>query len=172
MAFVRQNNTVFAFADFDDVLSIDSRIFESNEGLTEENVEDALFRSTERILDEIRSTDWWKTYFFRLQGNLKNFAIGESIIAPAVDANKIIKRENDFSDMTVYYALSNYILPKVADFGDPDSAERQKMGYYDTQYRKLFKQLIDLGDWYDFDGSGTVDPNEKFPVASNLRRIR
>lgn len=172
MAFVEQNGNVIAFAQYEDVVEIDSRIFESNEGLSQDSVEDALFRSTERLLAEIRNTDWWVTYFYRQQGSLDNFVAGQRLTAPPVDASKIIDRRNDFSDMCVYYALSNYILPKIADFGDPESAERQKMGYYDTQYRELFKLLIDSGSWYDFDDDGTVSDEEQFPVARNLRRIR
>ena len=84
----------------------------------------------------------------------------------------ILARQNDFTDMCVYYALSEYLLPKVADFGNPDSAERQKVGFYNEKFRSLFDEVIGDGDWYDWDQSGTVTDAEKYPYPVNLVRHR
>ena len=64
-----------------------------------------------------------------------------------------------------------YILPKVADFGSDDNDEKQKLGYYEQKYEKLFGELITAGDWYDFDGTGTINSSEKTPGVYRLRRI-
>ena len=45
MAFITQGTTFFSFADYDDVLAKDSRLFSANEGLTQDVVEDSLIRS-------------------------------------------------------------------------------------------------------------------------------
>jgi hypothetical protein len=91
---------------------------------------------------------------------------------PALDPNRIVARQRDFTDLTCYYALYNYILPHIADFGNEDNAERKKMGYYQQKYTDLFGELIQAGDWYDFDDDGTVESKEKEPGVWNLRRVR
>lgn len=172
MAFITQGSTFFSFADLDDVVAKDSRLFQANEGLTEDVVDGANIRSTERILDMIRMTDWWKSYYIRQSGSMNNVVIGQAVLVPPLDPFYILDRKSDFTDMCVYYTLSQYLLPKVADFGNPDSAERQKMGFYDTQFRVLFDEVISAGDWYDFNESGTVTNEEKYPFPVNLQRVR
>ena len=65
-----------------------------------------------------------------------------------------------------------YILPNIADFGNENNEERQKMGYYSNKADKLFGELITAGDWYDFDGDLTVESSEKQPGFYNLKRVR
>jgi hypothetical protein len=91
---------------------------------------------------------------------------------PAVNANRIKGRVNDFTDLCVYTALAEYILPSIADFGNEDSAERQKMAYYIQRAESLFGELITAGDWYDFDNDNTVESGEKSPGQYNIKRVR
>jgi len=42
----------------------------------------------------------------------------------------------------VDYALYYYILPKIANFGTEDNAERAKIGYYQIKYDSMFAELI------------------------------
>ena len=172
MAFITQGTTFFSFADYDDVLAKDSRLFSANEGLTQDVVEDSLIRSTQRILDMLRSSDWWKDYYIRQSGSMANVVVGQSISVPPLDPFLILARQNDFTDLCVYHTLSEYLLAKVADFGNQDSAERQKIGFYDTKFRDLFDELIVAGDWYDFTNNGTITDAEKYPYVSNLVRRR
>ena len=65
MSFIISGTTVRSFADYQDVVDRDQRLFESNEGLSETVVEDALIRASERLLTRIRSTNWWKDYQFK-----------------------------------------------------------------------------------------------------------
>lgn len=168
MAFIIQEGSVTSFAEFQDVLDLDQRIFEENEGLTDDIVDQALSRATDRIIDKIRSTSWWRSYYIRRSNEPFNTAAD----IPAVDANYIKARLDIFTELTVCMALSEYILPKIADFGDEDNAERQKMGYYAQRTERLFQELITAGDWYDFDDDGTVQSDEKSPGQTNLRRFR
>ena len=169
MAFVTENNTVVSFAEFQDVVDRDQRLFEANEGLSSDQIDQLLVRATERILSKLRSTDWWKNYYVRRDNTTVYNSVAD---IPAVDPDKIIARQNDFTDLCVYTALSDFILPSIADFGNEDNAERQKMGYYTQKSDMLFGELITAGDWYDFDGDDTVQSDEKSPGVYNLKRLR
>ena len=169
MAFITDNNTVISFAEYDDVANRDIRLFESNESLTDDVVENLLIRATERILSKIRSSSWWGSYYLNRS---TNGGIRTSADIPALDVDKISARENDFTDLCVYTALGEFILPLVADFGSEDNAERQKMGYYTQKAETLFAELLTAGDWYDFDDDGTIQSTEKDPGQINLKRVR
>jgi hypothetical protein len=169
MAFINDGTTVISFAEYQDVVDRDSRLFETNESLSEDVVEPLLIRATERILTKLRSSAWWQDYYVK-RSNSGTYQTTADI--PALDPLRIIARQSDFTDLCVYQALGEYILPKVADFGTEDNAERQKMGYYTGKADALFGELISAGDWYDFDDSGTIASNEKDPGNYNLKRVR
>jgi len=169
MAFITESGNVTSFAEFQDVVNKDQRLFEANEGLSDDIVEQQLIRATERILSKIRSTAWWRSYYIRRDSSIV-YATAADI--PAVNANRIKARLNDFTDLCVFTALSELILPSIADFGNEDNAERQKMGYYTQKADALLGELITNGDWYDFDNSGTISSAEKSPGQYNLKRVR
>ena len=168
MAFIIDSGTTISFAEYDDVYNRDQRLFENNEGLTDDIVEDILIRSTERILTKLRASDWWRNYY----RSRSNTALSSVSDIPALDIDKIKARQNDFTDLCVYTALAEYVLPKVADFGNEDNAERQKIGYYNNKSEALFGELVTAGDWYDFDDDGTIASSEKEAGTFNLKRIR
>ena len=169
MAFIKNGNTTISFAEYQDVVDADQRLFDANEGLTDDLVETQLIRATERILVKFRDSSWWKSYYVNRDNSITYNTVAD---IPALNINKIIERQNDFKDLCVFIALSEYILPNIADFGNADSAERQKMGYYTNRAEALFGELITAGDWYDFDGSGAISSAEKSPGLYNLKRIR
>jgi len=169
MAFVTENNTVVSFAEYSDVLEKDQRLFEVNEGLSDDVVEPLLVRATDRILTKLRTTSWWRSYF-----RDRNTSVTISTVAdiPALNPNYIESRQTDFTELCVYVALADYILPSIADFSNQDSAERQKMAYYTQRADALFAELVEAGDWYDWDNSGTVTSSERTPGQINLKRVR
>ena len=169
MAFITENDQIISFAEFQDVKQRDQRLFDSNEGLSDDVVETALIRATERILNKLRSSQWWRSYWLK-----RNSETGFETIAdiPALDPDKIISRTADFTELCVNWALSDYILPQVANFGDEGDDDRAKMGWYSNRAESLYGELITAGDWYDFDGDGTVSSDEKQPGNYNLRRYR
>ena len=169
MAFVIELGTVTSFAEFQDVVNKDSRLFDANESLSDDIVDAQLIRATERILTKLRSTAWWRSYYVNRDNSISLTTVAD---IPALDINRIIGRQNDFTDLCVFTALADFILPSVADFGKEDNAERQKMGYYTQKADSLFGELISAGDWYDFDDSGTISSNEKSPGQYNLKRVR
>jgi hypothetical protein len=169
MAFIRNGSTVISFAEYQDVLDADQRLFDTNEGLSDDVVEAALIRSTERILNKLRGTAWWHSYYTKRDSSLQ---VTTRADIPAVNINKIKDRYNDFTDLCVATAMAEYILPKVANFASEENEERQKMGYYAQRAESLFGELITAGDWYDFDGSGAISSSEKSPGVYNLKRVR
>lgn len=168
MAFITESGTVTSFAEFQDVVNKDQRLFDSNEGLSDDLVEQQLVRATERILTKLRASGWWRSYYTKRTST----ALTTVADIPALDPNRIISRANDFTDLCVYTALADFILPSVADFGKEDNAERQKMGYYSQKADNLFGELIAAGDWYDFDDDNTIQSDEKSPGYYNLKRVR
>ncbi len=176
MAFINVGgNNVTSFAEYSDVTQADQRVFEANEGLADETmIEDLLTRATQRILTLIQQSNWWMTYYLRQSGQSidPNIYTSGLISVPAPNPNRILARQSDFTDLCVYYAMSELILPKIADYGQPDSSEVKKIGVYDEKFRKRFQELINAGDWYDFNGLGSISSSEKMPVRSNLVRAR
>jgi hypothetical protein len=169
MAFVTENSTVVSFAEYSDVLLQDQRLFEVNEGLSDDVVEPLLVRATERILTKLRTSSWWRSYF-RDRNN--SVAINTVADIPALNPNYIKLRQTYFTELCVYVALADYILPSIADFSNQETAERQKMGYYTNRADALFAELVEAGDWYDWDNSGTVTSSERTPGLINLKRVR
>jgi hypothetical protein len=169
MAFIEEAGTVVSFAEFQDVVNKDQRLFEANEGLSDDIVEQQLIRATERILSKLRSSPWWRSYYIRRDSSTVYNTVAD---IPAVNPDRIKSRLNDFTDLCVYTALSEFILPSIADFGNEDNAERQKMGYYTQKADTLFGELITNGDWYDFDDDGTITSEERSPGQYNLKRVR
>lgn len=166
MAFIVENGVVISFAEYSDVVSKDQILFDNNEGLTDDFVEDALIRATERILTQIKATEWWQGLY------LRNSSPANRLDIPAPEGAKIKARLNDFTDLCIYRALADYILPSVADFADEKNAERQKMGYYGNRATELFLELVNSGDWYDFDGDNVIELREKARGNLTLKRIR
>jgi len=172
MAFITFGNQFLSFATSEDLDSLDQRLFEQNEGLDDNYIQDSLIRSTARILELFRATDWWRSYFIERNTGASAIQINTVADVPPLDPDKILARQQDFTDLCCYYALYDYILPYIADFSNEDSAERRKMAYYQQKYDLLFGQLITAGDWYDFDDSATIDSADKQPGVWNLRRVR
>lgn len=170
MAFIKDNtNSVTSFAEYADVQATDQRLFESNEGLTDVIVNGLLTRATGRILNSIKYSDWYRDLYLRTTTNPE---FRNSVDVPDVNPNKILLRQSDFTDLCVYYALFYYILPKVADFSKEDNSERAKIAYYQQKYNTLWMELLNVGDWYDIQGNGSVTVNEKVPGNVRLHRIR
>lgn len=168
MAFIVQDS-ILCFAEYQDVIDHDQRLFDANEGLSESIIESALQRATERLLTKLRASEWWISYYVKHNGQTTYRTRAD---VPALDPSQIIARQNDFTDLCVYMALGEYILPSIADFGNQDSSERNKMGYYNNKAEALFNELITAGDWYDFNDDGLIQSTEKDPGYINLRRVR
>ena len=175
MAFILSSGNVVAFAEYEDVTACDQRLFEANEGIAVDvTVEDLTTKATNRILQLIRNTSWWRRYYL-IETNDAGRLAAQTRSTPDVPlpvGAKIKVRKPDFTDLCVYFTMYEYLLPRVADFSAQDNAEVQKIGVYRTKFDQLFRELIDDGTWYDFDGDGTISSLEKLPTRQNLVRAR
>jgi hypothetical protein len=176
MAFITVGGQVTSYAEFTDLLQKDQRVLESNELVVPEEsgfvdvtdfVEDMLSKSTDRINIKIKASSWWRSYL-----SYTGTEVNDLALTPDFDPNRIITRKQDFTDMCVYYCLYNYLLPLIADFGNPESNEVQKIQYYDSKFNDIFRELLHMADWYDADNSGTVDADEKAWDYAQMRRTR
>jgi len=176
MAFINPGQTgVIAFAEYSDVTDCDQRLFEANEGIADSTiVEDLTVKATSRILQLIKNTNWWKRYYLIEANETAREATRtlSTVDVPLPDADLIVGRQADFTDLCVYLTLYEYLLPKVADFSSQDNAEVVKIGVYRTKFEVLFKELIEDGSWYDFNADGVVVSTEKLPTRVNLVRVR
>jgi len=164
---------VIAFAEYEDVTDRDQRLFEANEGIADAGmIEDFTERATTKILYAVKDTAWWQSYFIAKDNGVTDISTLSFIDVPVPNANKFQARQQDWTDLCVYFTLFEYVLPKVADFSNEDNAEYRKIGFYKEKYSSLFRQLIDAGDWYDFDNSGAILPDEKMPTRVNITRVR
>lgn len=169
MAFIIESTGVVSFAEYEDVLAQDQRLFDSNEGLTDTVIEEACIKATNRILARISATSWWRNYYMKRDTSSNYVTLAD---IPEVNPDFVVGRKDQFTELCVCTALSEYILPGYADFGDENSSERAKMGYYQNRAESLFEELIIVGDWYDFNEDSTVSSDEKDPGYINLRRVR
>ena len=176
MAFVISGGNVISYAEANDVRDKDQRLFEANEfTLTNlpdapptlnDYIEDLNIKTTARINQKIRASSQWRDYLGYVGADYDVNNI------PAFNANLILARRSDFTDMCAYYTLKEYLLPRVADFGNPESAEVQKIEYYTSKFNDLFTELLAMFDWYDYDASGAVTDGDRLIRTSKTRRTR
>jgi hypothetical protein len=176
MAFISQGGNVISYAEASDVRDKDQRLFEANEfTLTNlpdapptlnDYLEDLTTKATARINQKIRASSQWRAYLGYVGADYDVNNI------PAFNPNLILARRSDFTDMCTYYTLKEYLLPRVADFGNPESAEVQKIEYYSVKFNDLFTELLAMFDWYDYDQSGALTDDDRLIRVSLTRRTR
>ena len=138
---------------------------------TTDFVEDMLQKSTDRINIKFKASSWYQGYL-----NYVGTSVSNPALMPDFNSNLVLKRKQEFTDLCVFYCMYYYLLPLIADFsadgtGD-ESAEVQKMKYYEDKFQGLFNELIALADWYDADNDGTVEDSEKVWTNQTVRRSR
>ena len=182
MAFITDGGgNVLSFAEYTDILQKDQRLLEANEiivpaesGFVDKTdfIEDMLTKSTNRILLKIKASTWWQAYNNYVGAGITNLNNLPNVNPNLIDPSNKIGRQQQFTDLTVYHCMSQYLLPLVADFGNEESPTFQKINYYDAKFTDMFNELISIADWYDYDNSGTVDADEKAVTYFQTRRTR
>ena len=178
MAFVTDiEGNVVSYADATDVYDKDQRVFEANEidytdvpnapTSLDEYVEDLAIKSTNRINQKIKLSARWREYC-----NWANIGYSDINNLPVFNPNLILSQQASFTDMCSYAVLYMYLLPKIADFGNPESSEVQKIQYFESRFNDLFDELMADFTFYDADNSGTVDNSEKQVRFQLNRRSR
>jgi len=182
MAFITDGSgNVISFAEYTDILQKDQRLLESNNikipaesgfATVTEFLEDVLEKSTDRILLKLKASTWWQAYNAYVGTPISNLNALPNVNPNRIDPGNKLNRRQQFTDLCVYYAFAQYVLPLIADFGNPESEEVSKITYYDAKFNDLFNELIAIADWYDADGDGTVQSDEKAITYARTRRSR
>ncbi len=174
MAFITNvSGNVVSYAEAVDVRDKDQRLFEANEidftnvpdapANLNEYIEDLTTKTTDRINTKIRLSARWREYLSQT-GSVTTLND-----IPVFNPDNIVGRKADFTDMCAYGTLYMYLLPKIADFGNPESPEVQKIQYYEGRFNDLFEELLADFTWFDSDGDGTVEDGEK-QISFRLNR--
>lgn len=182
MAFVTDGaGTVISFAEYTDIVQKDQRILEANEivipaesGFTDvtEFLEDMLEKGTSRILLKLKASTWWQAYNNYVGNTITNLNDLPVVNPNKIDPSNTVGRQQQFTDLCVYYTFKEYLLPLIAQFGNEDDPEVQKIQYYDTKFQDLFNELTSIADWYDADGDGVVEADERAITYFRTRRTR
>lgn len=125
-----------AYATDDDLVLIVPDIFDH--GVDSFDVE--LNRSTGDIQRRIK-TEWFAIY-----NDPKDF-----------DTTKL--KADEWERATIYHALAYYILPRLSNFQEDDTFQRQ-MAFYKERYQEEISAAFAAGVSYDDDGDGTYEDHE------------
>jgi hypothetical protein len=176
MAFQRDgSNNVIAFAEAEDIFNLDQRLFEANEisfadaGTAASTLEQYLDilcqRATDRIVTKMQASPEWSAYT-----SDKN--ISSTSILPEVNKNLILGNLQDWVDLTSSYVMKEMLLPKVADFGNPESSEVLKINFYETKFNNLLTEKLSVIVWYDSNADASLTNVDEMVNFRKNRRTR
>lgn len=147
-----------AFATLEDLLKVDETI--QDYGIQDWDEELA---SAEADVKKIVKVRWWPVYLKN-----RNIALAQ---ADDYEINFTLLDPTQWTQITCYYALAFYILPKLSKFeGDPDRF-RNMMDYYGQRFEALMDLELRSGVRYDVDNDDQFEVSEVTPVSS-LRLVR
>jgi hypothetical protein len=177
MAFIVADGQVVTYAEAVDVKDKDQRLFEANEidftnvpdspGSLNNYIEDLTTKTTKRINQKIKMSARWREYI-----NWAGISYTDINNLPDFDPIRILTHKESFTDMCAFGTLYMYLLPKIADFGNPESSEVQKIQYFENRFNNLFEELMADFTWYDADNDGTIETGEKQVRFQLNRRSR
>jgi hypothetical protein len=139
-----------AFATIDDLLEVEPNIQEY--GLLDFEAALALAEADIIKLLKIR---WWPSYV-RSQPTLKSSSeLDSSLLNPS-----------QWTNVTCYYALAHFILPKMTKFESDTDSFQHKMEYYGQRAESAFDIEARSGVLYDLNDNNTFDSTENNAVTS------
>jgi hypothetical protein len=120
------------------------------------------------VIRQIRE-EWWERY--RHTVRYKDIT---KVTSLELDSGKLTNSQ--WTRSVVYKALSDYILPMLTKWKDPQGGDgadtfQVKMDYYRKKYNEEFQAVLRDGVNYDEDDSGTISESEKEPIH-HLRLVR
>lgn len=120
------------------------------------------------VIRQIRE-EWWERY--RHTVRYKDIT---KVTSLELDSGKLTNSQ--WTRSVVYKALSDYILPMLTKWKDPQGGDgadtfQVKMDYYRKKYNEEFQAVLRDGVDYDEDDSGTISESEKEPIH-HLRLVR
>jgi hypothetical protein len=147
-----------AFATLDDLLVVDETI--QDYGIQDWDTELA---KAEADVTKIIKVRWWNTFLKQKRVNLNT--------ADGYDINTSLLDSTQWTEVTCYYALAFYILPKLSKFETDPDRFRNMMDYYSTRFESLMDLELRSGVRYDADHDDQFEAVETTAVSS-LRLVR
>lgn len=144
-----------AFATIDDLLEVEPNIQEY--GLLD--FEAALAQAEADII-KLLKIRWWPS-FVKSQTTLTAFS----------ELNSALLNPSQWTNVTCYYALAHYILPKMSKFESDVDSFQHKMEYYSARAESAFDIEARSGVDYDLNADDTFASTENNAVTS-LRLVR
>lgn len=136
-----------AYATDDDLVAIVPDIFDHGV----DTFADELLRSTTDIQRRVK-TEWWN-----IERDPNHF-----------DETKL--KDAEWERATIYHTLAYYILPRLSNFQEDDTFQRQ-MVFYKERYMEEFSAVFAAGISYDHDGDSLYSQDEvEYVNAERLYR--
>ena len=131
-----------------------------------------IIRSTEKKKSKLKASTWWQSYNAYVGTPISNLNALPNVNPNRIDPGNVLGRQQQFTDACVFYCISQYLAPLFAEFGNEESTEVSKITYYDAKFNDIFTELLAVADWYDADGDGTIQSDEKLTTFVRTRRSR
>jgi hypothetical protein len=147
-----------AFATLSDLLIVDATI--QDYGIQEWDYELAKAESDVTKVIKVR---WWPQF---LKGKRVNIQV-----ADGYEINTSLLDPTQWTEITCYYALAFYILPKLSKFEANPDRFRNMMDYYSQRFEALMDLELRSGVRYDADHDTQFESAETMAISS-LRLVR
>lgn len=144
-----------AFATIDDLLEVEPNIQEY--GLLDF---EAALTSAQADIIKLLKIRWWPSY-----------VKSQPTLTSASELNADLLDPSQWTNVTCYYALAHYILPKMSKFESDVDSFQHKMEYYSQRSESAFDIEARSGVAYDINDNNAFDSKENNAVTS-LRLVR
>jgi hypothetical protein len=120
------------------------------------------------VIRQVRE-EWWERYRHTVRYK-------DITKITTIEMNSALLVNSQWTRAVVYRALSDYILPMLTKWKDPDGGDgadtfQVKMDYYRKKYAEEFQAILRDGVKYDENNDSTIQTSEEEPIH-HLRLIR
>jgi hypothetical protein len=120
------------------------------------------------VIRQIRE-EWWERYRHTVRYK-------DITKITTIEMNSALLVNSQWTRAVVYRALSDYILPMLTKWKDPQGGEgadtfQVKMDYYRKKYSEEFQAILRDGVKYDENNDSTIQTSEEEPIH-HLRLVR
>lgn len=120
------------------------------------------------VIRQIRE-EWWERYRHTVRYK-------DITKITTIEMNSALLVNSQWTRAVVYRALSDYILPMLTKWKDPQGGEgadtfQVKMDYYRKKYAEEFQAILRDGVKYDENNDSTIQTAEEEPIH-HLRLVR
>ena len=132
------------------------------------NFDTQLQHAEDDVIRQIRE-EWWERYRHTVRYK-------DITKVTTIEMNSALLVDSQWTRCVVYRALSDYILPMLTKWKDPQGGEgadtfQVKMDYYRKKYSEEFQAILRDGVKYDENNDSTIQTSEEEPIH-HLRLIR